>query len=262
VLVFTGNQQCSPAQRRRERPKTHLKHEQSTTANPITQPTSANPTQTRRKLLHQYLSLCRPRRIREPPTHERLVKHARAPIQRRPRASLERPNRDEQLLDGLPLRRKGRRFDLNAEHAPGRVGEKVSRGRAAAGADVWEEAQRADVLEDVRDGEGVVADDHRRWYLLLSRLRARAEPVDVQHDLARALSEDRRDHKVAIVEERKYGIEPAPHSDRLRDQSVRNKLGGFSQIELGGGLVPCSQEGCPSSSSKLTDGRPTCRLSR
>ena len=95
------------------------------------------------------------------------------------------------------LRRKGCRFDLNAENALGRVGIKVSRGPAATGADVWEEAEHAgaDILEDV------VADDHQWWYLLLFRLRARAEPVNIQEDLVRALSEDRRNHKVATIEE-------------------------------------------------------------
>jgi len=46
--------------------------------------------------------------------------------------------------------------------------------------------------------------------LLLSRLRVRAEPVDVEHDLTQALSEDCRNHEVAIIEEQKYGIEPIP----------------------------------------------------
>jgi len=168
--------------------------------------------------------LCRPKRIREPPTDERLVTHARAPIQRRPQASLERPNRDEQLLDGLSLHRKGRGLDLDAEHAPRRVGVEVSRGRAAAGADVWEEAQGADVLEDVRDGEGLAADDRRWWYSLLSRPRVRAEPVDVE--------EDRRNHKVAIIEERKHGIKPAPHSDQLRDQVLATNQTGSLKTAL------------------------------
>ena len=103
-------------------------------------------------------------------------------------------------------------------------------GRVAAGADVWEEAQGAEVLEDI------AAHDRRWWYLLLSRLRARAEQVGIQEDLAQALSEESRNHKVAIIEERKHGIEPV----------LTARIG-------------CAIE---SSSSKLTDGHPICRLSR
>ena len=64
----------------------------------------------------------------------------------------------------------------------------MSRGRVAASADVWEEAEGADVFEDV------VADDRRWRYLLLSRLRARGVSVDVLEDLTRALSEKSDDH--------------------------------------------------------------------
>jgi len=59
--------------------------------------------------------------------------------------------------------------------------------------------------------------DDRQWYLLLSGLRVQAEPVDVE-DLVWALSEDGRNHKATIMEERKYCIEPAPLSDGLHDQ--------------------------------------------
>ena len=122
--------------RGRESPN-HLKHEQSTTANGITQLTSTSPTQSCRELLHGYLSLRRPRRIRESSPDEQLV------------------------LDGLPLRRKGRSLGLNAKHALQRVRVKVFRG-PAAGADVWEETEGAYTLENVRDGEDVVGDD--RWW--------------------------------------------------------------------------------------------------
>ena len=84
----------------------------------------------------------------------------------------------------------------------------------------WEELEGADVLKDVGDGEDVAADDRHMWYLLLPRLRARAEPVDVQEDLGGVLSEDGRNHKVAIIEERKHGIEPAPHSDRNKSSGL------------------------------------------
>jgi len=88
--------------------------------------------------------------------------HACVPIHQRSRASPECLHQDKQLLDGLPLCRTGRRLDLNAEHVPRHVGVKVSRGRAAAGTNVWEEAQGVEVLEDIRDGEGKAADDPRQ----------------------------------------------------------------------------------------------------
>ena len=46
----------------------------------------------------------------------------------------------------------------------------------------------------------------------------------MQEELARALSEDRRVHKAAIVEERRYRIESAPYSDRLHDQAFANQV--------------------------------------
>ena len=41
--------------------------------------------------------------------------------------------------------------------------------------------------------------------------------MDVQEDLARALSKDRMDGKVAIIEEGKSGFELSTHPDWLRD---------------------------------------------
>jgi len=78
-----------------------------------------------------------------------------------------------------------------------------------------------DVLKDIRDGEDVAADDRHMWYLLLPRLRAQAELVDIQEDLAGVLSKDGRNHKVVIIKEQKHRIEPALHSDC-------NKSSGFS----------------------------------
>lgn len=51
---------------------------------------------------------------------------------------------------------------------------------------------------------------------LLTRLGT--NPIDVEDDLAGALREDTWDHEVAIIEERKYGIEKVSHSDRLCDR--------------------------------------------
>ena len=170
--------------RRGREPPTHLKHEQSPTANSITQLASVNAAQRRRKLLRRQASLHRPGRIGEAPTNERLIRHARTSILRRTRRGIERLNRDEQFLDRLPLlprRRRGRRLDLDAEHALRGVRVEVARERAAARADVWEESERADVR--VGEGQDVAADDGRR--LLLSWLRA--ERVDVEDDLAGAL---------------------------------------------------------------------------
>ena len=104
-----------------------------------------------------------------------------------------RLRRNLEFLGGHSLRRKGDHFDLNAGNTRRRVRVKVSRGRVAASAEVWEEVEGADVFEDV------VADDCRWRYLLLSKLRARAEPVDVLEYLTRALnkkSSDRRGTRI------------------------------------------------------------------
>jgi len=61
--------------------------------------------------------------------------------------------------------------------------------------------------------------------VVLAAVQTEGKPVDVQEDLAQELSENRRNHKVAIIEERNHGIEPAPRSDRLRDQAFANQGG-------------------------------------
>ena len=98
-------------------------------------------------------------------------------IYKRSRRNLECLNRDEQFPHDLPPHP-----DLNAANASQPILIKESRGLAAAGADVREETGRADVLEDV------AADDHQ-WHLPLSWLRVWAELVDVQENLAWALSD-------------------------------------------------------------------------
>ena len=161
------------------------------------------------------------------------------------------------MLDGLLLRQKGRRFDLNAKNALGCVGIKVSQGPAAVGADVWEEAEHAgaDILKDI------VADDHQWWYLLLFRLRARAEPVNVQEDLVRALSKDGRNHKVATIEERNTGSNQFPTQIGCAIK-VSQQIKWVLPIGLCGSLIPCLQDERLSFSYKLTAGRPTCHFSR
>jgi len=60
--------------------------------------------------------------------------------------------------------------------------------RTAARAHIREEAEHSDVLEDVRDGQDVAADENGgRCFLLSSTQRARAEAVDVEADHTRAL---------------------------------------------------------------------------
>jgi hypothetical protein len=58
-----------------------------------------------------------------------------------------------------------------------------------------------DVLKDVLSRDDVAMDDLRWQCLLLSRLRAWAELVDVQEGLTWALNKDRRSHNAAVVEE-------------------------------------------------------------
>ena len=89
----------------------------------------------------------------------------------------------------------------------------MSRGRVAASADVWEEAEGAEVFEDV------VADDRRWWYLLLSRLRAR-EPADVLEGLTRVLCEKSGDRQGTRMRNRtsfSLGLAAQP--------SLRDKIG-------------------------------------
>lgn len=125
----------------------------------------------------------KPGRVRESPTQERLVAHAHASAGRRNVLRCrghERPEGHEQLVHGNRVRRLRRRFDLNAKLALRGVRAEVAWGCPAAGADVREESEGADVCEGVGEGEDVVADRCRRGIFLLCMIMLiMVELVDV-----------------------------------------------------------------------------------
>lgn len=132
----------------------------------------------------------KPGRVRESSAQERLVAHAYASAGRRNVLRCrghERPEGHEQLVHGNRVRRRlRRRFDLDAKLALRGVRAEVAWGCPAAGTDVREEPEGADVCEGVGEGEDVVADWRRCgiFFLFLRMIMLIVvELVDVEGDL-------------------------------------------------------------------------------
>ena len=122
------------------------------------------------------------------------------------------------------LRLRGR-LDLDAKLSLRRVRVEVARGSPAAGADVREESERADLCEGVGEGEDV-GPDRDYWcglfkLFVVLMLMMVVELVDGKDDLVRSLRRNRWNDEMVIIEEGKDGLMNGAHSYRLCDPESR-----------------------------------------
>ena len=253
VLYIHKRMRSAPVHslRNTQRRKTHLKHEQSTTTNSKTQPTSLKAAQSRGQFLRRHIRMTlrsMPGRVREPSAQERLVAHAYAFTGRRRVLRYhghERPERHEYFVHGHRVRRLRRRFDLDAKIPLRSVRKEVAWGCPATGAYIWEESEGADICEGVGQGEGVAADRYWRGIFLLSIMLMILELVDVKDDLVWSLRRNRWDDEMAIIEEGENHFVMAAYSDRLCDPDQSSFVKCVCQKK-----IPFSHEQRRSSSSR------------